>query len=222
MFPILHQIVSRQEFDRIADTCHSIFQKNEVLKKSSFHQHLLQLEWAEGLRLATAQLIIQGYENGGDILRMANNIVKLKETEATVKSSTRYKEINKILQVYTMSLDDFIEQPGTTFKKLLDHIFDHIPEQLEQHKIEVSAKFEREIRENKTERLRMLQDREILGVEQKIFLREDPIFGPPLKQIELLVAAALQNSATLGTAIPEITERSSFSSEIKVPNDICC
>ncbi len=193
-----------------------------MLKDYNFHQHLLKLEWAEGLRLATAQLIIQGYENGGDILRMANNIVKLKETESAVKSSTRYREINKMLQVYTLSLDDFIEQPGASFKRFLDHIFDHLPEQNEQRKIEISAKFDQKVRDKIMERSRKGPEEEFLITEQTTFLRDDHIFGPPLKRIELLVGAALQDSAIRSNAFPE-TEKMSFgSSEGKVQNDICC
>ena len=87
--------------------CHDIFQSKKKLKDATFFEHLLQLDKYDGLRLATAQMIAaSGVSNGrmagGDVLRMANNLIRFKRLQA---ASTPQNKI----EVYTVTMGDFIK-----------------------------------------------------------------------------------------------------------------
>mmetsp|Transcript_37401 Transcript_37401/g.61063 ORF Transcript_37401/g.61063 Transcript_37401/m.61063 type:complete len:132 (-) Transcript_37401:2-397(-) len=107
-------LFSRAEFDSITNDCLSLYQTKNNLHEASFLSHLMNYDAPEGLRLATAEMMIQGYDNGGDILRMANNIVKFKQSQMMVRNSLEYQRKKKELRVYTLSLDDFIAQPAAS------------------------------------------------------------------------------------------------------------
>ena len=71
--------------------------------------------------MATAELTIQGDDNGGDMLRMSNNILKLKQAEKIVQNSWMGGH-HKEFQVYTMSLDDFISNPKESALEFLNFV----------------------------------------------------------------------------------------------------
>ena len=87
--------------------CQELFQSTKELKNATFYEHLLNLDKYDGLRLATAQMVAasgmsNGYWAGGDVLRMANNLIKFKRLQ---EAST---PDNKI-EVYTVVMGDFIK-----------------------------------------------------------------------------------------------------------------
>mmetsp|Transcript_6065 Transcript_6065/g.9409 ORF Transcript_6065/g.9409 Transcript_6065/m.9409 type:complete len:191 (+) Transcript_6065:80-652(+) len=80
---------------------------------------VLELDSGDGLRLATAQMIaVSGVANkhlaGGDVARMANNIVKLKELQAYAHSE---------VEVLALSTKDFIKNAANSTMRFLDFIF---------------------------------------------------------------------------------------------------
>jgi hypothetical protein len=84
LFPTLSDsgIMKKRDFDRIVKTCRSLFRMSPELKTQSYEGHLHHLDPVDGLRLSTSQMMIRGggaiLIPGGDLLRMANNIIKLR------------------------------------------------------------------------------------------------------------------------------------------------
>ena len=84
--------------------CEELFQSDS---NSTFYEHLLELDKYDGLRLATAQMVAasgmsNGYWAGGDVLRMANNLIRFKRLQEVSTPN------NKI-EVYTVTMGDFIK-----------------------------------------------------------------------------------------------------------------
>ena len=111
--------VNDKYFYNIFKMCRSLFQSKSSMWNSTFYEHLLELDPGEGLRLATAQMVAaSGYANrhkaGGDIARMANNIVKLKELQSYMPSE---------VEVLTLSTEEFITTTANSTMKFLDFVF---------------------------------------------------------------------------------------------------
>jgi len=105
--------------DQIVDMCQSLYQKKRSLRNATFYEHLLKLGKWNGLRLATAQMTIASGEAnkrlaGGDILRMANNVVKFQNLQQSPQSN---------IHVLTVSMDDFIKNTKEGTMKFLDFVF---------------------------------------------------------------------------------------------------
>ena len=87
LFPTLsdYGIMKRKDFDRISKLCRSHYQRTPELKTQTYEGHLQQLDPIDGLRLSTSQMMIRGGGEilipGGDLLRMANTIIKLRELQ---------------------------------------------------------------------------------------------------------------------------------------------
>ncbi len=111
--------INDKYFSNIVKMCRSLFQSKPSMKNSTFYEHLLELDSGDGLRLATAQMIAaSGVANnhlaGGDVSRMANNIVKLKELQAYAPSE---------VEVLTFSTEQFIKNAANSTMRFLDFIF---------------------------------------------------------------------------------------------------
>mmetsp|Transcript_19484 Transcript_19484/g.39707 ORF Transcript_19484/g.39707 Transcript_19484/m.39707 type:complete len:260 (+) Transcript_19484:68-847(+) len=200
VFPIVKRPVTRSDFANVANDCRSLFQAKDDLKNANFHEHLMALNPNEGLRLATAELIIQGFQNGGDILRMANNIVRLKQAENVVKYSAYYKQMEKYLSVYTLSLDNFIAEPAKSFNNFLDFLFEGMNVS-QKRKEKVAFKYEEYFYKKSAESPHVTWGKSSNRLEQNNYLRNDPIYGPPLRKIEFLVDAALDETREKNTNI---------------------
>ena len=189
------RLVTRAEFEAIANDCESIYQTRKGLESANQFQHLMNLDAPEGLRLATAELTIQGHDNGGDMLRMSNNILKLKQAEKIVQNSWMGGQ-NKEFQVYTLSLDDFISRPKESAMQFLNFVFDHDERDgvSVKRKEAAAAKYAQGYLDKK-EGSRHITDGKSSDKEQlKEYLRHDAVFGPPMKKIERLVETALAES----------------------------
>jgi len=149
----------------------------------------------EGLRLATAEMMVQGYHNGGDILRMANNMVKLKQASMKVASHGD-KFQGKELRVYTMSLDDFIERPAEMAYKFFDFVVDNDgTDELRTKKEGVARRYEQYYEKKMKKGSRHITHGKNRNSEElKEYLRQDPVFGPPMGKIESLVEMCLAES----------------------------
>ena len=196
------RLILPSEFDAIANDCISLYQKRIGLEHANQFEHLMNLDPPDGLRLSTAELTIQGHENGGDLLRMANNILKLKQAEKIVQNSWMVN--NREFQVYTLSLDDFITQPGKSALDFLNFVFDDNHHHQAgygddavvtlRQKEAAAIKYEQTYLAKK-EGSRHITDGKASNKEQlKEYLRRDPVFGPPIQKIETLVETALADS----------------------------
>eukprot|EP00986_Skeletonema_menzelii_P014344 scaffold9458_cov126-Skeletonema_menzelii.AAC.1 len=191
------RLILRSEFEAIANDCESLYQTRPGLEHANQFDHLLNLDAPDGLRLATAELTVQGHDNGGDMLRMSNNILKLKQAEKIVQNSWiggHHKEF----QVHTMSLDDFISDPKESALDFLNFIFDHNNEANDvismEQKESAATKYSQTYL-NKKEGSRHITDGKASNKEQLVeYLRHDAVFGPPLKKIEMLVETTLADS----------------------------
>jgi len=189
-------LLTRDEFDMITHDCISLYQTEKELKRATLLDHLMNYDAPEGLRLATAEMMVQGYHNGGDILRMANNMVKLKQASMKVASHDN-KFQGKELQVYTMSLDDFIERPAEMAYKFFDFVVDDngTDDELRAKKEEVSHRYEQYyLKKMKKGSRHITHGKNRNSEELKEYLRHDPVFGPPMGKIESLVETCLAES----------------------------
>jgi hypothetical protein len=111
--------INEEYFSNIIKMCRSLFQSKPSMRNSTFYEHLLELDAWDGLRLATAQMIAasgdaNNYLAGGDVARMANNIVKFKELQSYMPSD---------VEVLTLSTEEFIKSAGNSTMKFLDFVF---------------------------------------------------------------------------------------------------
>ena len=196
------QLMTREEFEAVRRDCVSLWRTTPELKNKNQLTHLMNYDAPEGLRLATAEMMIQGYDNGGDILRMANNIIKLKQTQVHVQNFNDYFQqyqdnLLQELQIYTLSLDDFIVNPRASALKFFDFVLsgpNKTSAVSQKQKEAVATKYEKYYSE-KIKRSRHVTHGKSENTEQlKEYLRHEPVFGPPLTKIEMLVKAALEES----------------------------
>eukprot|EP00985_Skeletonema_marinoi_P002346 scaffold978_cov134-Skeletonema_marinoi.AAC.13 len=188
------RLILRSEFEAIANDCESLYQTRKGLETANQFEHLMNLDAPDGLRLATAELTIQGDDNGGDMLRMSNNILKLKQAEKIVQNSWMGGR-NKEFQVYTLSLDDFISEPKRSALEFLNFVFDHNEADVSMEQKESAAMKYSQTYLNKKEGSRHITDGKASDKEQLAeYLRHDAVFGPPMKKIEMLVETALAES----------------------------
>lgn len=185
------KLVTRAEFDGVYNDCLSLYQTKLGLEDANLLDHLLNYDPPEGLRLATAEMMIQGYDNGGDILRMANNIVKLKQSQMNVQKSQQSGR-KKELQVYTMSLDDFIANPALSALKFFDFVLP--PKVSREHKHNVAEKYEQFYHEKKKKSRHVTHGKSEDTAQLMEYLRHDPTYGRVLSKIALLVETALVDS----------------------------
>ena len=110
--------VTQTDLEDIVDVCLSLWRKREDLTNATFYEHLLKLDKEDALRLATAQMTVaSGAANkhyaGGDILRMANNIIRFQNIQASSSN----------VQVMSLGMGDFITDTKEATLKFLNFIF---------------------------------------------------------------------------------------------------
>lgn len=184
-----------QDFDAIRHDCETLYQTKDGLQNANLLEHLLNLDPPEGVRLATSEMMIQGYNNGGDILRMANNIIKLKQAQMKYAQQYQTDDIDnnyRGLHIYTMSLDDFIARPAESAHRFFDFVLDSKNTALHDRIDTASRSYWQHYNDKKLDNSNHIThgkagDGELL----KEYLRQDSVFGPTLHKIELLVQAAL-------------------------------
>ena len=110
--------VTQTDLDNIVDVCLSLWRKRDDLRNATFYEHLLKLDKTHALRLATAQMTIASsaankYLAGGDLLRMANNIIKFENMQTSSSN----------IQVLSMPMGDFITDTKNATMKFIDFVF---------------------------------------------------------------------------------------------------
>jgi hypothetical protein len=117
ILPALTKILPSQ-IDSIVSLCNSLFQSGQDigLLNASFYDHLIQLDHYDGLRLSTSRQII-GSSSDGDILRMANNVLKLDQL-------INYREDGQNdVQLLTMHMAHWTRDPYESMMTALDFVF---------------------------------------------------------------------------------------------------
>lgn len=126
--------ISPEQYDEVLSLCHALFQSPmvdaslNITNTSSFYEHLIGLNSYDGLRLAiTQQIVGSGGANsasGGDILRMGNNVVKLRQL---IKLNEEDLSSNKMmwgeLQLLTMDMLRWTTHPSDSVVEALDFVF---------------------------------------------------------------------------------------------------
>ena len=186
-----------KDFDAIRRDCESLYQTKDGLQNANLLTHLLNLDPPEGIRLATSEMMIQGYDNGGDILRMANNIIKLKQAQMKYAQLYQTDDVdnnnnNRGLHIYTMSLDDFIARPAESAHRFFDFVLDSKNTVLHDRIDTASRSYWQHYNDKKLANSNHITHDKVGDRDQlKEYLRQDSVFGPTLHKIELLVEAAL-------------------------------
>jgi len=196
LFPTLSDsvIMTKENFNEIARVCRSLYRTTPELENEVFEGHLHQLNPVEGLRLSISQMMIRGGGQmllpGGDLLRMANTIIKLRALQSTHRFT-----------LVTVSMDDFLSDPAKFTATYLNFLLGNntqpicprancaqkikrIAKEFEQKYQKMSNKGSSHVTTG-----RHSSDRDKL----KDSLKNDPLFGPILDRIEGLVNEALMD-----------------------------
>ncbi len=204
LFPTLSDsgIMKRKDFDRISKLCRSLYQTSPELKTQAYEGHLQQLDLVDGLRLSTSQMMIRGGGEilvpGGDLLRMANTMIKLRELQRFLYN--RGGKFHRVT-VVTVSMDDFISDPEAFTAKYLNFLLgnnSHLicPGMNCQRKIKMIAqsfgKKYATMKESGSSHVTTgtRTEKNLM----KNVLKIDPNFGPILDRIESLVNEELHKS----------------------------
>lgn len=187
-------IMSYDDFNSVLDVCHSLFRSHPGLEKSGFYQHLLKLDPEEGIQLAATHMM-RG--RGGDLTRMANNIIKLRqlqEVEEQVNVAEHQLKAPKRIQVLTLATDDFTYEPRETASRFFDFALGGTSrESKEKMAIKYEERFNKTL--NSTHRVHTMH---ITKGSDKAYLEEymrsHEFFGRVLGNVEKVVESALEQS----------------------------
>lgn len=117
--PVMYQ----QDFKALSDRCHALYQNSfnrPGSEKWNYYNHLRHLDPAQGIELSTIQMCASG-TSGGDLLRMANNVIKLNEIQQQLAGEDCGTGVpcGERIHILTLSLDWFIQDPyGMTIRFL--------------------------------------------------------------------------------------------------------
>lgn len=187
-------IVTEEEFDDVVETCRSIFQQKDGLEDEGFEGHLHELRPIEGLRLSTSQMMVRGGGKkrmpGGDLLRMANTIIKLRELQSYLSENDESP-----ITVVTVSMDDFIADPEKVTADYLNFLLgEKNGADRDEEVARIASDFARnyhKLGEKGSAHVTTGTHSNKKKLERA--LRKDPLFGPILDRIEGLVNEALRS-----------------------------
>ena len=202
LFPTLsdRSILSQDAFDKVVNLCKSLYQTKPHLRDGKFKQHLHQLDPIDGLKLSTAQMMIRGggvvLMPGGDLLRMANNIIKFEQLRAYTETN---HETYKPLAVEALSMDDFITDPlkfTQSYLKILTgstvNLFRDNPTKSGRVMGSIAKRFAQKYTKNQEDEKHVTAGKHEDKEELLESLKQDEILGPILDAIESLVNDALK------------------------------
>lgn len=142
----------------------------------------------------TAEMTVQGDGNGGDIPRMAHNVIQLRQAQVRAAGDREYTSQRQEVQAYTAALDDFIARPEQAARTFLDFVFRAVGAVLPERKEEVARDYARRYTEGRDANPHVTHGKAGDAAALTGYLRRDPTFGPALRRIERRVEAALQES----------------------------
>lgn len=188
------------------------------MENATFYDHLMKLNRIDGLRLATAQMLISssaanGHLAGGDILRMGNNILKfnnLRMLSEEKKNTPKRNYDRSKFRLLTLSMDDYTANVQNFTLQFLDFVLgDDVSDDNDGDGGNDGGRNKRSVL-NVPKKLRVLAARDFesrnarskegqhvtLGKhddrdELIESLRQDRVLGPVLSEVEILVQDAL-------------------------------
>ena len=192
--PASTDVLTEEDMNNIVDMCKSLYQQNGTsLENATFYEHLLNLDKYDALRLATAQMTVASsqankYLAGGDILRMANNIVRFQNIQKSPKSN---------VQVMTVAMGDFITDTANATMGVLNFVFGNdknITHEMRLNAAELRAR--KYVKKAKTGKHVTQGNAEVVESKEDLrhMLKNDELLGPILNLTETLVNEALASS----------------------------
>ncbi|KAL3785463.1 hypothetical protein HJC23_008273 [Cyclotella cryptica] len=200
LLPTLASIMKEDDFQALKDRCNFLFRNPQrpELKGEHMFAHLQQLEPKLGVQLSTLHMLTQGV-SGGDITRMVSNILKFSNLKRLVSHTNALHHIptNKpnhdLIQVMSLSTDDFIVDPHGMALRVLDFCFgNNVSEDIRK---KIAFKYEQSY-------MTLQEGGGDIHVTHKIdntdilkdSLRKDELFGRILGNLENVVEMALEES----------------------------
>lgn len=186
--------VTQEQFDSVVDLCNSLHRSNASTYNSTFYEHLLKLDEWDGLRLATAQMIVSSARAnqgraGGDILRMANNIVRFKRLQSSPGAP---RQLRERLRLLTMSMDEYIREPFNSTMRFFGFLFDERGGSVSEDRMARDAR-----KDVPKQSSHVTSGKNGSRIELRMRLRRDPVIGAILNETEALVNEALLLSNSL-------------------------
>lgn len=178
--PLLSEngIMSEEYFDLILANCQNIYQTRPGLERASYQQHLEQLPPAVGLRLAVADGL-------NSVAQMASGLIVFDQVRALMQEEMANPDWKKTryLDIMTVPLDEVLDYPGNSMVDFLDFVFGEHMSSYSKHKAAKDYERNRIGEDFSTD----AKEREkLIGL-----LRDDPLFGGPLKRVESLLESVL-------------------------------
>mmetsp|Transcript_20664 Transcript_20664/g.44855 ORF Transcript_20664/g.44855 Transcript_20664/m.44855 type:complete len:776 (+) Transcript_20664:74-2401(+) len=192
--------ITDEHLDAVVTMCRSLYRSSPRMKNATFYDHLLELDHWKGLQLATAQMIIASSNAnkglaGGDILRMAQNTIKFQNLLTSPSIPDKQRENMHLL---TVSMDDYIKDIRNVTLKFLDFVLGTndtvVPRDMRIEKAEEQVEG---AKKKKKTNVHITQGKHEDKDELKQLLRDDPVLGLILSEVEILVNDALTQSEDL-------------------------
>ncbi|KAL7463428.1 hypothetical protein ACHAXS_003795, partial [Conticribra weissflogii] len=192
--------ITPNHLESVTSMCRAIFRSTQELRNLTFYEHLMTLDKWDGLRLATAQMIVasskaNNHLAGGDILRMANNLIRFKLLQSSSTDSIPKEKREKVL-LLTMSMGEYMSNTKEYMINFHEFIFGRGNVTVSREQI-VNAAQKRVSNVEKTKAKgtqHVTSGKHDDKDELKARLRHDPILGPILNETEVLVNDALRRS----------------------------
>ncbi|EJK48216.1 hypothetical protein THAOC_33007 [Thalassiosira oceanica] len=186
--PLLSQagIMDRGSFDQLALRCHELYQKRPGLETGSYYDHLQRLPSGDGIELAT----IDKFKS---FALMANDLILFDEVQSMVEEAAElnqgYPTRHRSFELYTMSLDDWIENPSGSMHRFLDFAIGSHMSPGKKH--EVANIYERHYIDVQMPTKHVTSGKYDDKPELMSYLRQHPLLGGPLARMEQLVNGRL-------------------------------
>ena len=187
--------ITRQQLDAVAAMCQSLY--NE--KNGTFYEHLSAHNHWDGLRLATAQMIISSsaankHKAGGDILRMASNVIKFQNLQTSPSVPAEQRDN---IHVLTISMDAYQKHPRSSTLQYLNFVLGEDGSLVSSELRSKMATAQKKTLNSFGNSAHVTQGKHEDKEELRQLLRDDPVLGPILSEVEVLVDDALSQSKEL-------------------------
>merc|ERR1712194_125391 len=173
------------------------------MENATFYEHLMQLNHWDGLQLATAQMVISsssanGNLAGGDLLRMAHGILKFRDLQTSPSIPIAQRENTHVL---TLAMEDYLASPENVTANLIEFVLGSndtvVPRDLRMDAARDYAARVAAAGRKKKPGTHVTQGKHEDREELRQALQDDAVLGPILREIEILVNAALVESEEL-------------------------
>ena len=173
-------IMDHQDFDNIIQDCQSFYQTRPGFEQATYYEHLRKLDPKIGIRLSTADKFNHIALMAGDLL-MFNRV---REYQRDMKSERPWIQ-NEEFDLLTMTMDDWIAQPGQSMYNFLQFIFhDTIHHEA---KVTISKRYEQNYFKKMSTSPHITSGKHSNTEELIEYLRRDKVYGGPLTRIEDLL-----------------------------------